>query len=98
MTGNLKRALKTAAAPGRWALQDAKARLSELIRRALSEGPQHITVHGRDEVVIVSSEEFNKLAGGQTGAALIEALQSCPDPELEIVSARERAPVRDVDL
>ncbi|NBT97438.1 MAG: type II toxin-antitoxin system prevent-host-death family antitoxin [Methylocystaceae bacterium] len=30
-----------------WPLQDAKARFSELVRRACSEGPQHVTVHGR---------------------------------------------------
>ena len=44
-----------------WVLQDAKARFSELIRRVRSEGPQHVTVHGRDEVVVISSEEFRRL-------------------------------------
>ena len=51
----------------RWPLQDAKARFSELVRRARSEGPQHVTVHGRDEVVIVAAEEFHRLKGGRTG-------------------------------
>jgi antitoxin (DNA-binding transcriptional repressor) of toxin-antitoxin stability system len=37
---------------GYWLLQDAKARFSELVRRVRSEGPQHVTVHGRDEVDI----------------------------------------------
>ena len=32
----------------RWLLQDAKTRFSELVRRVRSEGPQHVTVHGRD--------------------------------------------------
>ena len=83
---------------GRWLLQDAKARFSEVARRARDEGPQHVTVHGREEVVVVSSEEFRRLAGERTGAALIEALQACPFPEFEMESVRERAPVRDVDL
>jgi prevent-host-death family protein len=42
-------------------LQDAKARFSELVRRVRSEGPQHVTVHGRDAVVVISAEEFRRL-------------------------------------
>jgi prevent-host-death family protein len=40
---------------GRWALQDAKARFSELVRKAKTEGPQRITVHGREEVVVIAA-------------------------------------------
>src|SRR3974377_1111518 len=61
--------------PGRWLLQDAKARFSELVRRARSEGPQHVTVHGRDQVVVVAAEEFRRLKGGRPGDALITALR-----------------------
>src|SRR5258706_12924596 len=46
---------------GPWLLQDAKARFSELVRRVRSEGPQRVTVHGRDEVVVISAEEFRRL-------------------------------------
>jgi prevent-host-death family protein len=59
--------------PGRWPLQDAKARFSELVRRARSEGPQSVTVHGREEVVVVSAEEFHRLQGNRTDADLIAA-------------------------
>lgn len=45
----------------KWQLHDAKAKLSELIELALSEGPQVITRHGRERVVILSIEEFQKL-------------------------------------
>ena len=45
--------------PGRWRLQDAKARFSELVRRARSDGPQHVTVQGRDEVVVVARRNFS---------------------------------------
>ena len=48
---------------GFWVLQDAKARFSELVRKVRSEGPQHVTVHGRDEVVVVAAEEFRRLQG-----------------------------------
>jgi len=37
-----------------WALQDAKAKFSEVVDRALTEGPQHITRHGRPVVVITA--------------------------------------------
>jgi antitoxin Phd len=44
-----------------WQLQDAKARFSELFRRAQSEGPQYVTRQGRDTVVVVTAEEFKRL-------------------------------------
>jgi prevent-host-death family protein len=84
--------------PGHWLLQDAKARFSELVRRARSEGPQHVTVHGRDEVVVVSAEEFRRLKGDRTGEALIAAMQASPDRDVNIEPGRARLPVRDVDL
>ena len=84
--------------PGHWVLQDAKARLSELVRRVHSDGPQHVTVHGRDEVVVISAAEFRRLKGELTGEALIAALQASPYRELEIEPARGALPVRDVTL
>ena len=83
---------------GPWPLQDAKARFSELVRRVRSEGPQHVTVHGRDEVVVVSAEEYRRLVGGRTGAALVEAIQASPHRDLEIEPSRAVMPVRDVVL
>jgi prevent-host-death family protein len=84
--------------PDHWPLQNAKARFSELVRRARSVGPQHVTVHGRDEVVIVAAEEFRRLKGDRTGEALIEALQASPYRDIDIEPRRERLPVRDVKL
>jgi prevent-host-death family protein len=43
-----------------WAVAEAKARFSEVIDRALSEGPQTITRKGRETVVIVSAEEWRR--------------------------------------
>jgi prevent-host-death family protein len=84
------------ALPNHWPLQNAKARFSELLRRVRSDGPQHVTVHGRDEVVVISAEEFRRLKGGETGQALIDALQSSPHRDVEIEAARSKMPVRDV--
>ncbi|HJS90555.1 MAG TPA: type II toxin-antitoxin system Phd/YefM family antitoxin [Steroidobacteraceae bacterium] len=83
---------------GHWILQDAKARFSELVRRVRSEGPQHVTVHGRDEVVVIAADEFRRLKGNHTGQALIEAIQSSPYRGTEIEPRRTSLPVRDVSL
>jgi prevent-host-death family protein len=100
MTRNARpnRSEKPPRPPARWQLQDAKARFSELVRRARSEGPQHVTVHGRDEVVVVAAEEFRRLKGDRTGAALIAALQASPYRDVDIEPPRVRLPVRDVKL
>lgn len=89
---------ETSALPGYWVLQDAKARFSELVRRVHSEGPQHVTVHGRDEVVVIAAEDFRRLQGDRTGRDLIDAIQASPYRDLELEVSRAPMPVRDVLL
>jgi prevent-host-death family protein len=84
--------------PGHWLLQDAKARFSELVRRVHSEGPQHVTVHGRDEVVVIAAEEFRRLKGDLTGQALVAAMQASPHRGVDIEPGRTPMPVRGVRL
>lgn len=92
-------AVPTAQPPrSRWRLQDAKARFSELVRMAHSDGPQHVTLHGRDAVVVVDVDEFNRLKGARTGELLIEALQASPHRQIEIEPRRSVMPVRAVKL
>lgn len=43
-----------------WSVAEAKARLSQVIDRALSHGPQTITRKGRKTVVVVSAEEWER--------------------------------------
>jgi len=83
---------------GYWPLQDAKARFSELVRKVRSEGPQHVTVHGRDEVVVIAAEEFRRLKGTVTGKALVEAMGASPHRESDIEPRRSPMHVRDVAL
>jgi prevent-host-death family protein len=83
---------------GRWRLQDAKARFSELVRRARNEGPQHVTVHGRDEVVVIATQEFLRLKGARTGRDLIAAMQAMPYPDVDLEPERGPMPVRDAQL
>ena len=97
----MTRTIKTAKGTGRlghWVLQDAKARFSELVRRVHSDGPQHVTVHGRDEVVVISAVEFRRLKGERTGEALIAAMQASPYRDLDLAPSRGAMRVRDVIL
>jgi prevent-host-death family protein len=83
---------------GKWLLQDAKARFSELVRRVHSEGPQRVTVHGRDEVVVISAEEFRRLKGDISGKALIDAMQASPYRDIDVEPERTPMPVRKVSV
>ncbi len=47
---------------GHWQVQDAKARFSELVERASTEGPQTITRHGAERAVLLSIEDYKALA------------------------------------
>ena len=60
-----------------WQLQEAKQRFSELVARARSEGPQRVTRHGRDAVVVVAAEEYDRLAGEEPD--LLAFIRSAPD-------------------
>jgi prevent-host-death family protein len=60
-----------------WQLQEAKQRFSELVRRALEEGPQTVTRRGEEVVVVVPAEEFRRLTGEKPDFK--EFLMSAPD-------------------
>ena len=60
-----------------WKLEDAKARFSEVVRRAQSEGPQRVTVRGREAVVVMSVAELDRLLPQDAGAtAFVPFLES----------------------
>ena len=42
-----------------WQLQQAKAKFSELVQKAVDEGPQTVTRHGKPTVVVLSAEQFD---------------------------------------
>jgi prevent-host-death family protein len=59
-----------------WTVAEAKAKLSELLERARSEGPQKITKHGRTTAVVVAAEEWERKA--QRKGNLAEFLAASP--------------------
>ncbi len=58
-----------------WQLQEAKNKLSEVVQRAMTEGPQTITRHGKPAAVVVSAEEYGRRMGQER---LSRVLRACP--------------------
>src|SRR3954471_15233163 len=83
---------------GRWRLQDAKARFSEVVRRAREQGPQRVTLHGKDAVVIVDAETYDRERERHTGRRLVEALGASPLRNIELERVFVAGPVRDVEV
>lgn len=82
-----------------WALRDAKGRFSEVVRRAREEGPQRITSHGKDAVVVVKAEEFDRLKALDESQPNLHAFFSnSPLKDLDLNPASERSPVREIEL
>jgi antitoxin Phd len=81
----------------RWKLEDAKARLSEVVRLAGKEGPQLVTIRGKEAAVIMTPEEYQRLAPRpQPHVPLVRFLQKLGLSDLEL--EREADPGREIDL
>ena len=65
-----------------WQLQTAKAKFSELVQKAIDEGPQTVTRHGKEAVVVLSIEEYAKLR--EREPSLKQVLMSGPEGELDL--------------
>jgi prevent-host-death family protein len=81
----------------KWQLQEAKNRLSEVVRKAREEGPQTITLHGDDAVVVVDVQEYYKLAQKPRGS-LVEFFRRSPLSGVKLNVSRSRDTGRGVDL
>jgi prevent-host-death family protein len=86
------------AGPG-WQLQAAKARFSEVFRLARTEGPQLITRQGRDGVVMMPVEQFERLVNrARQPNSLVQFFRESPLVGLELDYERDRDTGRDIDL
>jgi prevent-host-death family protein len=65
-----------------WQLQEAKAKFSQLVQKALDEGPQTVTRHGKEVAVLLSADDYKKLQARRPG--LLEVLMSGPEGEFEL--------------
>lgn len=80
-----------------WQIQEAKARLSEVIRGAEQEGPQELTHHGRSVAVLLSRTDYDRLVG--TRQTLVDFMHCSPLFGLEdIVIERDHSFTREMDM
>ena len=82
-----------------WQLQDAKARFSEVFRLARESVPQRVTKHGREAVVVLSAEEYARLAESEARkGSLVDFFAASPLRGSGIDLDRRRDFGRDVQL
>lgn len=87
------------AVPESWQIQSAKARFSEVFRRARTEGPQRITRQGKEGVVMLAEEQYDRLVGkSHQPKNLVEFFRRSPLVGVDLDLERNRDPGRDVDL
>jgi len=92
------------AAMSAWQLQDAKNKFSELVKRAQSEGPQTVTVHGKPAAVVLSAEAYAALAKiepAKPKMSFTEFLLSgpvWPDDVIDAINDRSKDTGRDIEF
>jgi antitoxin Phd len=79
-----------------WQLQEAKNRFSEVVNKALTDGPQTVTRHGEEIVVVLSKVEYNRLTKSQS--SLLEFFRQSPLVGVDLNLERDQSLPRDIDL
>lgn len=82
-----------------WSLQDAKAKLSEVVRLAMEKEPQEITLRGVPAVVVLSRKDYEALIGQKAAESLVDFMRQSPFyGEEDLGFERDQSPTREVDL
>ena|ERR1700724_3641704 len=82
-----------------WQIQTAKARFSEVFRRARTEGPQRIMRQGKEGVVMISDEQYAQLVGrSHQPKSLLQFFRDSPLVGVELDLEREKDTGRDIEL
>jgi len=90
---------KSQRSPDSWQVQTAKARFSEVFRRARAEGPQRIRRQGKDGVVMIAEEQYDRLVGrSHQAASLVQFFRESPLVGADLDLDRDREPARDLEL
>jgi antitoxin Phd len=79
-----------------WTLAKAKDQLSQLVRRAQSQGPQMVSVRGRDVAVVMSKADYDHLLDPRAPRTLKEAILQLDLDGLDL--ARDPSPTPDREL
>ena len=77
-----------------WQLQDAKNRFSEIVNKALQDGPQVVTRHGKKTVVIMSVKQYQSLVKPKTN--IVDFFQKSPFRGEDIDLTRQKDTAREV--
>lgn len=80
-----------------WKSGEAKAKFSDVVRLVASGQPQRVTVHGKN-VVVVSTSECERLRALDTATMLHDLLSRSPLHRLKFGKEGVRSPVRAVKL
>lgn len=79
-----------------WQLQEAKAHLSEVVKLCSSQGPQLLTVRGKEEAVILSKKDYERLTG--KNPSFLNMMAASPLKGLDIEFERDQSANRDIEL
>ena len=79
-----------------WQLQDAKNKFSNLVDKAQHDGPQIVTKHGKDAVVVLSIDEYKKLIKPKVN--LVNFFQTSPLAKEDLDLTRSKETPRDIEL
>jgi len=79
-----------------WQLQEAKNKFSSLVEKAQRNGPQVVTKHGKEAVVVLSIDDYKKLTKPEED--LFVFLQNSPLSETELNITRNKDVPRDVEI
>lgn len=79
-----------------WQLQEAKNKFSKLVEKAQHEGPQFVTKHGKEAVVVLSVEEYKKIIKPKSN--LFQFIQKSPLSKTLISIERDKSLGRDIEL
>lgn len=80
----------------KWQFQEAKAKLSEVIKNATNIGPQEITVRGKTTAIIISSEKYRELTNPKS--SFLDFITASPLVGLNIDLERMKSSAREVEL
>jgi antitoxin Phd len=82
-----------------WQVQTAKAKFSEVFRRARTEGPQLITRQGKEGVVMIADEQYQQLVGkSHQPKSLVEFFRESPLVGIDLDLERAKDEGRDIEL
>ena len=79
-----------------WQLQEAKNKFSKLVEKAQNEGPQFVTKHGKESVVVLSAETYRNIIKPKSN--LLQFIQASPLSKTSISFDRDKSLTRDIEL